>query len=63
MRRHILSLLLLPLLLAGCSHSTNTEGSRPQAWLQPGTKVTVNPFRLSWPVSTTVPLVMLMPET
>ena len=31
------------LLLAGCSHSTNTEGSRPQAWLQPGTKVTLPP--------------------
>ena len=31
------------LLLAGCSHSTNTEGSRPQAWLQPGTKVMLPP--------------------
>ena len=30
------------LLLAGCSHSTkNADGSRPQAWLQPGTKVTL----------------------
>lgn len=30
------------LLLAGCSHSTqNTDGARPQAWLQPGTKVTL----------------------
>jgi len=30
------------LLLAGCSHSTDSaEGSRPQAWLQPGTKVTL----------------------
>ncbi|EKI0254841.1 DUF3261 domain-containing protein [Enterobacter asburiae] len=31
------------LLLAGCSHSTDTEGTRPQAWLQPGTKVTLPP--------------------
>ncbi len=31
------------LLLAGCSHSTHTDGSRPQAWLQPGTKVTLPP--------------------
>ncbi|MBM3071841.1 DUF3261 domain-containing protein [Enterobacter sp. RHBSTW-00994] len=34
--------LVATLLLAGCSHSTNTtEGNRPQAWLQPGTKVTL----------------------
>ncbi|MHC9005659.1 DUF3261 domain-containing protein [Enterobacter adelaidei] len=31
------------LLLAGCSHSTDTEGDRPQAWLQPGTQVTLPP--------------------
>ncbi|EBC0166628.1 DUF3261 domain-containing protein [Salmonella enterica subsp. enterica serovar Give] len=31
------------LLLAGCSHSTNTKETRPQAWLQPGTKVTLPP--------------------
>ncbi|HBH7067240.1 TPA: DUF3261 domain-containing protein [Enterobacter cloacae] len=31
------------LLLSGCSHSTDTEGTRPQAWLQPGTKVTLPP--------------------
>lgn len=31
------------LLLAGCSHSTDTEGTRPQAWIQPGTKVTLPP--------------------
>lgn len=31
------------LLLAGCSHSTHIDGSRPQAWLQPGTKVTLPP--------------------
>lgn len=29
------------LLLAGCSHSTDTRETRPQAWLQPGTKVTL----------------------
>ncbi|QSW35253.1 DUF3261 domain-containing protein [Leclercia pneumoniae] len=30
------------LMLAGCSHSTDSAGgSRPQAWLQPGTKVTL----------------------
>ncbi|MNE61249.1 hypothetical protein D3C80_1564500 [compost metagenome] len=34
--------LIAALLLAGCSHSTqNTDGKRPQAWLQPGTKVTL----------------------
>ncbi|HDS9459199.1 TPA: DUF3261 domain-containing protein [Enterobacter asburiae] len=31
------------LLLAGCSHPTDTEGTRPQAWIQPGTKVTLPP--------------------
>ena len=31
------------LLLAGCSHSTDTKETRPQAWLQPGTKVTLPP--------------------
>lgn len=31
------------LLLAGCSHSNNSDGTRPQAWLQPGTKVTLPP--------------------
>lgn len=31
------------LLLASCSHSTDTEGNRPQAWLQPGTQVTLPP--------------------
>lgn len=30
------------LLLTGCSHSTHTpDGSRPQAWLEPGTRVTL----------------------
>ncbi len=34
--------LIAALLLAGCSHSTqNTDGKRPQAWLQPGTQVTL----------------------
>lgn len=34
--------LIAALLLAGCSHSTqNTDGKRPQAWLQPDTKVTL----------------------
>lgn len=31
------------LLLAGCSHSTDTEETRPLAWLQPGTQVTLPP--------------------
>lgn len=31
------------LLLAGCSHSTDTKETRPQAWLQPRTKVTLPP--------------------
>lgn len=39
------------LLLAGCSHSTDTKETRPQAWLQPGTKVTLPPPGTSPPVS------------
>ncbi|HDR2159783.1 TPA: DUF3261 domain-containing protein [Enterobacter cancerogenus] len=35
--------LIAALLLAGCSHSTNSDSARPQAWLQPGTKVTLPP--------------------
>ena len=32
------------LLLAGCSHTTlNSDATRPQAWLQPGTRVTLPP--------------------
>lgn len=29
------------LLLTGCSHSSGDENGRPQAWLQPGTEVTL----------------------
>ena len=37
-----LAAVMMALLLAGCSHSTDSAGgSRPQAWLQPGTKVTL----------------------
>lgn len=39
------------LLLAGCSHSTDTKKTRPQAWLQPGTKVTLPPPGISPAVS------------
>ncbi|HCM9128582.1 TPA: DUF3261 domain-containing protein [Enterobacter asburiae] len=39
------------LLLAGCSHSTDTKETRPQAWLQPGTKVTLPPPGISSAVS------------
>ncbi|WP_236278819.1 DUF3261 domain-containing protein [Enterobacter bugandensis] len=39
------------LLLAGCSHSTETKETRPQAWLQPGTKVTLPPPGISPAVS------------
>ncbi|AMJ68849.1 hypothetical protein AW879_02695 [Enterobacter cloacae] len=39
------------LLLAGCSHSTDTQETRPQAWLQPGTKVTLPPPGISPAVS------------
>ena len=39
------------LLLAGCSHSTNTQETRPQAWLQPGTRVTLPPPGISPAVS------------
>ncbi|HHA1258648.1 TPA: DUF3261 domain-containing protein [Enterobacter asburiae] len=39
------------LLLAGCSHSTNTKETRPQAWLQPGTRVTLPPPGISPAVS------------
>lgn len=31
------------LILAGCSHSQNAQDGRPQAWLEPGTRVTL-PF-------------------
>ncbi|QBC00833.1 DUF3261 domain-containing protein [Enterobacter cloacae] len=37
------AVLAATLLLAGCSHSTDTEGNRPQAWLQPGAQVTLPP--------------------
>lgn len=39
------------LLLAGCSHSTKTKETRPQAWLQPGTQVTLPPPGISPAVS------------
>lgn len=39
------------LLLAGCSHSTDTQETRPQAWLQPGTRVTLPPSGISPAVS------------
>ena len=39
------------LLLAGCSHSTETQETRPQAWLQPGTRVTLPPPGISPAVS------------
>ena len=39
------------LLLAGCSQSTDTKETRPQAWLQPGTKVTLPPPGISPAVS------------
>ncbi|WP_391488791.1 DUF3261 domain-containing protein [Leclercia tamurae] len=36
------AVLIGALLLAGCSHTTqNSDSTRPQAWLQPGTKVTL----------------------
>lgn len=39
------------LLLAGCSHSIDTKETRPQAWLQPGTRVTLPPPGISPAVS------------
>lgn len=39
------------LLLAGCSHSTDTQETRPQAWLQPGTRITLPPPGISPAVS------------
>ncbi|MFW7216549.1 DUF3261 domain-containing protein [Enterobacter sp. BNK-22] len=39
------------LLLAGCSHSSDTQETRPQAWLQPGTRVTLPPPGISPAVS------------
>ncbi|HDC4490390.1 TPA: DUF3261 domain-containing protein [Enterobacter asburiae] len=39
------------LLLAGCSHSNDTKETRPQAWLQPGTRVTLPPPGISPAVS------------
>ncbi|WP_370635181.1 DUF3261 domain-containing protein [Leclercia sp. Marseille-Q4284] len=36
------AVLIGALLLTGCSHTTqNSDSTRPQAWLQPGTKVTL----------------------
>ena len=43
--------LAVALLLAGCSHSTDTKETRPQAWLQPGTRVTLPPPGISPAVS------------
>lgn len=34
---------MMALLLAGCSHTTNRDDARPQARLQPGTRVTLPP--------------------
>jgi Protein of unknown function (DUF3261) len=31
------------LLLTGCSHSSDNNSTRPQAWLQPGTQITLPP--------------------
>src|SRR5690606_21949774 len=38
-----LAAVMLALLLAGCSHTTNRDDARPQAWLPPGTRVTLPP--------------------
>ena len=38
-----LAAVMMTLLLAGCSHTTNRDDARPQAWLQPGTRVTLPP--------------------
>ncbi|HDR1957450.1 TPA: DUF3261 domain-containing protein [Enterobacter hormaechei] len=38
-----LAAVMMALLLAGCSHTTNRDDARPQAWLQPGTRVTPPP--------------------
>lgn len=38
-----LAAVVMALLLAGCSHTTNRDDARPQAWLQPGTSVTLPP--------------------
>ena len=38
-----LAAVMMTLLLAGCSHTTNHDDARPQAWLQPGTRVTLPP--------------------
>lgn len=39
------------LVLTGCSHSSGDESTRPQAWLQPGTQVTLPPPGISPAVS------------
>lgn len=38
-----LAAVMMALLLAGCSHTTNRDDARPQAWLQPGTRVALPP--------------------
>lgn len=41
------ALLIAALALAGCSHSPGEQAGRPQAWLQPGTRVTLPPPGIS----------------
>ena len=43
--------LFAALLLAGCSHSPPEPQGRPQAWLEPGTRVTLPPPGISPTIS------------
>lgn len=37
------AMLLMVWLISGCSHLSKNENGRPQAWLQPGTRITLPP--------------------
>lgn len=43
--------LVATLILAGCSHSQKPQDGRPQAWLEPGTRVTLPPPGIVPPLS------------
>jgi len=44
-------IVLSALLLAACSHPQSPNSARPQAWLEPGTRVTLPPPGISTPLS------------
>ncbi|MEX3021766.1 DUF3261 domain-containing protein [Kluyvera sp. STS39-E] len=51
LRRLKAVIVLSALLLAACSHPQPQNSARPQAWLEPGTRVTLPPPGISTPLS------------